>query len=151
MDLDPDLAHFFSCLQDDSNKICFCLFLLAYRSYCRYPTFTSVSKITSYSRNPSISSISFVAGWIRIRTNNYKSGSRSWKHHSRICYRSKCRYPVLYHTVYMEVTRTLGMQKTYQFRGWMFEKGKGGVELCNELGFRFLRQLEDILKKFKIQ
>jgi hypothetical protein len=28
----------------------------------------------------------------------------------------------------------------------MFEEGKGGVELCNELGFRFLRQLEDILK-----
>ncbi len=28
----------------------------------------------------------------------------------------------------------------------MFEEGKGGVELCNELSFRFLRQLEDILK-----
>jgi hypothetical protein len=46
----------------------------------------------------------------------------------------------------MEVTRTLDKKKTHQFGGRMLEEGKGGVELCNELGFRFLRQLEDILK-----
>ncbi len=94
--------------------------------------------------------ILFLAKTRSVRIRNYRSGSRSQRPKNTTQeFVNKGGYrtvPYLSSTGHTEVTRTLGKKGTHQFGGWMFEEGKGGVELCNELGFRFLRQLEDILK-----